>query len=124
MNTKQKMNTDLFEVDNVVKNLLFVKCSHLETIAMRQHYVLIYLLKQFLQKASINTSVTTKRCSHQISVSNFAEARKCVNCLKAYRKYFIDILPRNKHKPSATTINYIFNALIDGDDVCVALNSC
>ena len=119
-----KINTDLFEVDNVVKNLLFVKCSHLETITMRQHYVLIYLLEQLLQKASINTSVTTKRCSHQISVSNFAEVRKCVNCLKAYRKCFIDILPRNKHKPSATTFNYIFNALINGDDVCVALNSC
>lgn len=121
----RKIERDLSEVDNrTVKNLLVSKCSHLESVAVRQHHVLIHLLKHILYGASVNTSGVSKSCRHPISVSKFNEARKCSHCLRVYRKFFIDTLANIQQAPNATTINAVFNALVDGDDLCVASKNC
>ena len=94
----QHISTDALEsfspeLDNSVYiKALVTKCRLQENVAKRAHTTMLYLLQKYVpaEKArNKDTSPVSCGRHNTLDVQNFKEARKCENCLEAYKKYFI-----------------------------------
>ncbi len=71
---------------------LATKCRLQENVVKRAHTTMLYLLQKYVEaemdKKKDTSSVSCAR-HNTLEVRKFKEARKCENCLEAYKKYFI-----------------------------------
>ena len=95
----QHVSTDALESfspkldDSVYIKALVTKCRLQENVVKRAHTTMIYLLQKYVdaeRAKNRNTSSVSCVRHNSLEVQKFKEARKCENCLEAYKKYFID----------------------------------
>ena len=87
--------------DSVYIKTLVTKCRLQENVAKRAHTMMLYLLKKYVaaEMAKDSNKTFVSNCVRHKSpdVENFKEARKCENCLRAYKKRFIKYVYPNTY---------------------------
>jgi hypothetical protein len=117
--------------DSVYIKTLVTKCRVQENVAKRAHTMMLHLLKKYvaaeMAKDINKTSVSCVR-HKSLNVENFKEARKCENCLEAYKKRFIDKYvyantSRYGEKMSSQSSSEFIELLELTDDIATSLQS-
>ena len=118
-------------------NTLLTKCRFQESVVKQADATILYLLQKLVaaeQKAKNRNTQSVKCVRHEtLQVQNFKKARKCENCLEAYRKHFIDEYvyqrsprgwsTRDETDESDTRSVALIELLRDTDDIANSLQS-
>ena len=107
-------------------NTLLTKCRFQESVVKQADATILYLLKKLvaaeLKAKTRNTQPAVKCVRHEpLQVQNFKKARKCENCLEAYRKQFIDEYVYQRM--SDTQSRALIELLKDTDDIATSLQT-
>ena len=121
--------------DSVYIKTLVTKCRLQENVAKRAHTMMLYLLQKYVEAemakampmAMAKPSASCVR-HKSLNVENFKEARKCENCLEAYKKCFIDrYVYHNRfgfvQKNSSQSSSEFIELLELTDDIATSLQS-
>ena len=109
----------------VLEELLVTKCHFLESVVVDAYDLLKDMLEKTLVSEEDKISMKMDSdycCGHEVSVSDFKTARNCQNCLRAYKKSFVDkAMPlwRN-YSENENRADKLFNTLKNCADVTTA----
>ncbi len=135
---------------------LVTKCRLQENVVKRAHTTMLYLLQKYVDAEMAENRAKSMHHMHNMhtssvscvrhnstsgppslrgghKVQNFKEARKCKNCLEAYKKYFIDkyVYPstfggigvRDKSQPGPNASEDLIELLTYTDNIATSLQS-
>ena len=150
------------ELDNPVYiKALATKCRFQENVVKRAHTTMLYLLQKYVNAEMDKNHANSQDSKHNMhnmhnmhtpsvscvrhnstsvpphgvghKVQNFKEARKCENCLEAYKKYFIDkyVYPsifyrmraRDESQPGPNASEDLIELLTYTDNIATSLQS-